>query len=186
MHLSSLGPVSCVSTFWVPSGYTIGSGCSLVAARWQVFFVFFLSSLRAHWLGGDYNDPLFTDRAGKILFLVSRFASLFSQNRSWLMASKSQCICSRNWGAFSSLLCISWSAGLVFVSMKMATSPNLVYIPSSRKMSETVGQICLLSETLSFYLGSNFLETHPVTSAFVLFVGGKPQGLIELQRSLGM
>ena len=38
LHLSSLGPVSCVFTSWVSSGLTVGSGCSLVAPRWQVFF----------------------------------------------------------------------------------------------------------------------------------------------------
>ena len=38
MHLSSLGPVSCVFTSWVSSGLTVGSGCSLMAPRWQVFF----------------------------------------------------------------------------------------------------------------------------------------------------
>ena len=36
--LSYLGPVSCVFTSGVPSGLTTGSGCSLRAARWQVFF----------------------------------------------------------------------------------------------------------------------------------------------------
>ena len=34
---SYLGPVSCVSTSWVSSGLTIGNGCSLMAARRQVF-----------------------------------------------------------------------------------------------------------------------------------------------------
>ena len=50
MYLSYLGPVSCVITSWVSSGLTLGSGCSLMAVRWQVFFVSFLSSLRAHQL----------------------------------------------------------------------------------------------------------------------------------------
>ena len=40
VHLSYLGPVSCVFTCWVPSGLTVGSGCSLMAARWLVFFSF--------------------------------------------------------------------------------------------------------------------------------------------------
>ena len=48
--LSYLGPVSCVFTSWISSGLTIGSGCSLMAARWQIFFVSFLSSFRAHQL----------------------------------------------------------------------------------------------------------------------------------------
>ena len=47
MHLSYLGPASYVFISWVSSGLTTGSGCSLMAARWQVFFSF-LSSLRAH------------------------------------------------------------------------------------------------------------------------------------------
>ena len=74
MHLSYLGPVSCVFTSWVSSGLTVGSGCSLMAARWQVFSSF-LSSLRAHQLaGGGCNrwwlwHPLFTDMAGSIPFL---------------------------------------------------------------------------------------------------------------------
>ena len=37
-HLTYLGPVSCVFTSWDSSGLNIGSGCSLMAARWQVFF----------------------------------------------------------------------------------------------------------------------------------------------------
>ena len=44
MHLSYLGPVSRVSTSWVSSGLTTGSGCSLIAARWQVFFPSWVSS----------------------------------------------------------------------------------------------------------------------------------------------
>ena len=38
MCISGLGPVSCVFTSWVSTGLTVGSGCSLVAVRWQVFF----------------------------------------------------------------------------------------------------------------------------------------------------
>ena len=66
MHLSYLGPVSWVFTSWVSSGFTLGSGCSLMAARWQVLFCF-LSSLRAPplTLGNGCNhrlwQPLFTD-----------------------------------------------------------------------------------------------------------------------------
>ena len=48
MHPSYLGPVSCVFTSWVSSSCTLGSGCSLMTGRWQVFFVSFLSSLGAH------------------------------------------------------------------------------------------------------------------------------------------
>lgn len=44
MHLNCLGPVSCFSPFWIPSGCTIGGGC------------------RGWWLHG-----LFTDTAGDSL-----------------------------------------------------------------------------------------------------------------------
>ena len=37
MCLSYLGPGSCVFTSWVSSGLTVGSGCYLMTARWQVF-----------------------------------------------------------------------------------------------------------------------------------------------------
>ena len=36
--LCYLGPGSCVFTSWVFSEFRVGSGCSLVAVRWQVFF----------------------------------------------------------------------------------------------------------------------------------------------------
>ena len=49
-HLSFLGPVSCIFTSWVSSGWTLGSGCSVMAATWQVCLVSFLSFLRAHQL----------------------------------------------------------------------------------------------------------------------------------------
>ena len=40
MHLSYLGPVSCFQILsFLSSGLTIGSGYSLMAARWQVFFI---------------------------------------------------------------------------------------------------------------------------------------------------
>ena len=35
------GPISCVFSSWVSSGLTMGSGCSLMIAGWQVFFVSF-------------------------------------------------------------------------------------------------------------------------------------------------
>ena len=57
------------------SGLTHGSGYSLMAARWQIFFVSFPSFLRVHQLtiSGICNHqwrwlPLFTDMAGNILF----------------------------------------------------------------------------------------------------------------------
>ena len=42
-HLSSLGPVSCVFSSWVSLGLTVGNGCSLMPARWQMFFSFLSS-----------------------------------------------------------------------------------------------------------------------------------------------
>ena len=39
MPFSYPGSVSCVFTSCVSSGLTVGSGCSLMAARWQVFFL---------------------------------------------------------------------------------------------------------------------------------------------------
>ena len=44
MYLSCLEPAFHVFTSWVSSGCTVGSGCSLMAARWQVFFLSFQSS----------------------------------------------------------------------------------------------------------------------------------------------
>ena len=37
MHLSYLGPESCVFTSWISSGLPVGSGCSQMDARRQVF-----------------------------------------------------------------------------------------------------------------------------------------------------
>ena len=48
-HLSYLGQCPVLFISWAPLGLTIGSGCSLMAARWQVFFSF-LCALRAHQL----------------------------------------------------------------------------------------------------------------------------------------
>ena len=56
--LSYLGPVSCVFIACVSSGFTVRGGCSLMATRWQVFFVSFLGSLRAHWLTLGYGCTL--------------------------------------------------------------------------------------------------------------------------------
>ena len=44
MYLTHLEPVSCVFTSWVSSGLTVECGCSLMAARWQVFFPSWVSS----------------------------------------------------------------------------------------------------------------------------------------------
>ena len=78
MHLSYLGPVSCIFTFWVSSGLTIGSGHSLLAAWWQVRYSL-LSSLRAHQLttSGGCNhwwlwQPSFTGMAGNRASLVAQ------------------------------------------------------------------------------------------------------------------
>ena len=79
MHLSYLGPVSGVFTSWVSLGLTVWSGCSLIAARWQVFFSF-LSFLWAHWLTWRLQllrivTFFVTDMAGNIHFLVVRRTS---------------------------------------------------------------------------------------------------------------
>ena len=67
------------------SGLTHGSGCGLMAARWQIFFVSFLSFLRAHQLtisGGCNHQwlwlPLLTDMVGDILFFNVTAKSLQS------------------------------------------------------------------------------------------------------------
>ena len=64
-----------------PLGSVVVSGCSLMAARWQVFFSF-LSFLRAHWftLEGCNQwqlwDLLFTNMVGNIPFLNHIIRSL--------------------------------------------------------------------------------------------------------------
>ena len=37
-HFQSWGPGSCIFTSWGSSGLTAGSGCGLMATRWQLFF----------------------------------------------------------------------------------------------------------------------------------------------------
>ena len=75
MNISYLGPVSCVFTSWVSSGLTIGSGCTLMAARWQVFFPSWISSgltsslLSVAAIADDWHT-LFTDLSGNIPFLI--------------------------------------------------------------------------------------------------------------------
>ena len=70
MHLNYLGPVSCLYIL-NSSGLTVGSSCSPIAARWQVF-VSFLSALKAHQLAlegcswGWLDTSLFIDMAGNI------------------------------------------------------------------------------------------------------------------------
>ena len=51
-HLSYLGPVSCVFTSWVSSGLNVRSGCSPMAASWQVFFPSWISLglTGSHWV----------------------------------------------------------------------------------------------------------------------------------------
>ena len=55
--LTEIIPLVCVSAVWgkdsvftsqVSSGFTVGSGCSLITARWR--YSFFMSFLRAHQL----------------------------------------------------------------------------------------------------------------------------------------
>ena len=58
MFLSYLGPVSCAFPSWASSGLTIGSGCSLVIARWLVFFPPGVSSelTSLHWRAAIADD----------------------------------------------------------------------------------------------------------------------------------
>lgn len=77
MDLSSPGPVSCVFTSRVSSGLSIHrEWLPSDAARWQVFFVYFLRSLRAHRLsspqGGGCTHwwPWHPLLSGNILFLT--------------------------------------------------------------------------------------------------------------------
>ena len=89
--LTKIIPLICTSAIWgqypvfshpVSSGLFAGSGCSLMAARWQVFFSV-LSFLRAHRLmlegcnNGRLWHPLFTDMAGNIPFINIPFIRTF-------------------------------------------------------------------------------------------------------------
>ena len=74
MHLSYLGPVSCVFASWISLGLAMRSGCNLMAVRWQVFI--FLtefpqgSPAQLWWLWLLVTvTSLFTDMAGNIPFL---------------------------------------------------------------------------------------------------------------------
>ena len=72
MHLTYVEPASCAFTSWASWGLTIGSGCSLVAARWQAFLFIpeFPQHSPAHhpwWL--MTVTSLFTEKAGNIPFL---------------------------------------------------------------------------------------------------------------------
>ena len=82
MHLSSLGPVSCVFSSWALSGLTVRKGYSLMAARWQVLFVSFLSSLRAHQLTcaaiSDDCDTVFRYSQQYFIFSASCVCITFS------------------------------------------------------------------------------------------------------------
>ena len=78
MYLSSLGPESCVFTFWVSSELTVGTGCSPAAAVWLLldgnsFLPKFPQGSPTHyplWLQLLMTVTfLFTDMAGNIQFL---------------------------------------------------------------------------------------------------------------------
>ena len=87
MHLSSLGPVSCVFASWVPSGCTVGGGCRgwWLDGRHPVSI---LSSLRAHCQGSCHvtawwlQHRLFTDTAG------NTFSLTHSTKSKWLERMK--------------------------------------------------------------------------------------------------
>lgn len=56
--LTAIASLRCTSAVWGCCALSLGEGCSLVAARWQVFSVSFLSSLRAPRLSlGRGRDP---------------------------------------------------------------------------------------------------------------------------------
>ena len=73
MRCSYLGPVPCVFTSGVCSGLTVGSGCSLMAATWQVIFPSWApQGSPAHYEAQQLLvtvTSLFTDMAGNISFL---------------------------------------------------------------------------------------------------------------------
>jgi len=87
MQLSCLGPGSGVSTSWVSSGLSMGSGCILMAARGQVFFPSWVSSgltgSPLWWLQLPMTvTSLFTDRTGNIPFLTVYIQARPSHNLS--------------------------------------------------------------------------------------------------------
>ena len=88
MHLSYLGPVSCfhILSFFF-SGLNLGSGYSLVAARWQVFFPSWVSS-------GLISSP-FTVAAlpddCDILCLLT-WQQIFRFSQSWVGTPKQCCL----------------------------------------------------------------------------------------------
>ena len=87
MQLSFLGPVSCVSTSWVSSGLSVGSGCSLMAARGQIVLPFWdFSGLTSSPLWRlqllTTVTSLFTDMTGNIPFLTVHIQARPSHNLS--------------------------------------------------------------------------------------------------------
>ena len=99
MQPSYLGPVSRVSTSWVSSGLTIGNGCSLMAARGQVFLPSWVSwgltsspSVVAG-IPGDcdiFVIPSGYDRKYSISYL---FTLRFSTRDAWVLTARW-----KNWG----------------------------------------------------------------------------------------
>ena len=75
MCTSAMGPVSCVFTAWVSSGLLVRGGCSLLAARRQVFFASFLGSLGAHCL--TLAGRACTGDCDTSLLLIWQFTLLF-------------------------------------------------------------------------------------------------------------
>ena len=99
MQPSYLGPVSRVSTSWVSSGLTIGNGCSLMAARGQVFLPSWVSwgspAHRLWWLEFLATVTSFwfhPDMTGNIPFLIC-LLSVFSARDAWVLTARW-----KNWG----------------------------------------------------------------------------------------
>ena len=69
MHLSYLGPVFCFSECCISSGLTMHTDCSLMATRWQLFFLSWVpwglatSPGAVAAIAGEIQHSLFTDMA---------------------------------------------------------------------------------------------------------------------------
>ena len=78
LHFSYLGPIFCFHTL-SSSGLMVESGCSLMAARWQVSSTF-LSFLRAQWLG---RLPTIADDCDTLVYWYNMKYSISQASGSW-------------------------------------------------------------------------------------------------------
>ena len=78
LHFSYLGPIFCFHAL-SSSGLTVESGCSLMAARWQVSSTF-LSFLRAQWLG---RLPTIADDCDTLVYWYDMKYSISQASGSW-------------------------------------------------------------------------------------------------------